>query len=84
MSEIGVEQTDELRHSPHALAERTKAAALFRAWHAVRDLVQQAERLGDTELIHFLGVAQLLIEERAGSSAVTVPGLDRVASGTPS
>jgi hypothetical protein len=41
-----------------------RAAALFRMWHGVRDMVDEAERLGDGELVHFLAVAQMLIEER--------------------
>jgi hypothetical protein len=33
----------------------------------MRDLIEEAERLGDGELVHFLAVAQLLVEERAAS-----------------
>ena len=40
---------------------------MFRVWHTVRELIEQAERLGDSELVHFLAVAQLLVEERAAT-----------------
>ncbi len=40
-------------------------------WHGVRDMVDEAERLGDAELVHFLAVAQMLIEER---TAELTPG----------
>jgi hypothetical protein len=40
-------------------------------WHGVRDIVDEAERLGDGELVHFLAVAQMLIEER---TAELTPG----------
>ena len=41
-------------------------------WHGVRELIEQAERLGDSELVHFLAVTQLLVEERA---ATVTPGV---------
>jgi len=56
------------RQSP---AGTKRAAALFRMWHGVRDMVDEAERLGDGELLHFLAVAQMLIEER---TAAVTPG----------
>ena len=46
-------------------------------WHGVRDMVDQAERLGDGELVHFLAVAQMLIEERTSELA---PGAEAFAS----
>jgi hypothetical protein len=55
------------RRHRHALSEKKRAAALFRVWHGMRDLIEEAERLGDGELVHFLAVAQLLVEERAAS-----------------
>lgn len=53
------------RRGRQLLSGKKKAAALFRVWHGVRDLVEQAEQLGDSELVHFLAVTQLLVEERA-------------------
>jgi hypothetical protein len=38
-------------------------------WHGVRDMVDEAESLGDGELLHFLAVAQMLIEERTAELA---------------
>ncbi len=46
------------------LSGKKKAATLFRVWHGVREMIEEAERLGDSELVHFLAVAQLLVEER--------------------
>jgi hypothetical protein len=48
-------------------------------WHGVRELIGEADRLGDGELIHFLAVAQLLIEEKASEQtpgAAVFAGLD--------
>ena len=56
------------RQSP---AGTRRAAVLFRMWHGVRDMLDEAERLGDGELVHFLAVAQMLIEER---TAELTPG----------
>jgi hypothetical protein len=36
-------------------------------WHGVRELIDEAERLGENELVHFLAVAQMLVEEKATS-----------------
>jgi len=52
------------RNNRQSPAGTRRAAALFRMWHGVRDMVDDAERLGDGELVHFLAVAQMLIEER--------------------
>jgi hypothetical protein len=68
--EIVVEPTNVRRRRKRQSLDGTKrAAALFRMWHVVRDMMQDAERLGDGELIHFLAVAQLLIEERTSEMA---------------
>jgi hypothetical protein len=52
------------RRNRQSMAGTKRTAALFRMWHGVRDMVADAERLGDGELVHFLAVAQMLIEER--------------------
>ena len=31
----------------------------------MRELIDEAERLGENELVHFLAVAQMLVEEKA-------------------
>ena len=54
-----------------ALSGKKRVAALFRVWHGVRDLIDEAEQLGDGELVHFLSVTQLLVEEKA---AALTPG----------
>jgi hypothetical protein len=63
--EIVVEQKVRRRRGRRALSDKKRAATLFRVWHGVRDLISEAERLGDSELVHFLSVAQLLVEEKA-------------------
>ena len=62
--EIIVEPKVRRRRSRRPLSAKKRAAALFRVWHGVRELIEEAERLGDSELVHFLAVAQLLVEER--------------------
>lgn len=47
------------------MSDKKRAAALFRVWHGVRELIEEAERLGEGELTHFLAVAQMLVEEKA-------------------
>ena len=59
------------------------AAGLFRIWHEVGELLREAERLGDRELAHFLGVTRLLIEERARASAPAAATFDEPASTLP-
>lgn len=65
MIDIIVEPNVRRRRARQPLSGKKKAAALFRVWHGVRELIREAERLGDSEMVHFLAVAQLLIEERA-------------------
>ena len=62
--EIIVEPNVRRRRNRQPLTGSKRAAALFRVWHGVRELIDEAERLGDGELVHFLAVAQLLIEEK--------------------
>jgi tRNA isopentenyl-2-thiomethyl-A-37 hydroxylase MiaE len=62
--EIVVEPNIRRRRGRAPLSEKQRAAALFRVWHGVREMIEEAERLGDEELVHFLAVSQLLVEER--------------------
>jgi len=62
--EIIVEPNIRRRRGRAPLSEKKRAAALFRVWHSVREMIEEAERLGDGELVHFLAVSQLLVEER--------------------
>ena len=77
--EIVVEPRLRRRRSRQPLSNKKRAAALFRVWHGVRELIDEAERLGDGELTHFLAVAQLLVEEKATeltSGTVDFVGID--------
>lgn len=62
--EIIVEPNIRRQRGRAPLSEKKRAAALFRVWHTVREMIEEAERLGDGELVHFLAVSQLLVEER--------------------
>ena len=63
--DIVVEPNVRRRRGRQAQSEKKRAAALFRVWHGVRELIDEAERLGENELVHFLAVAQMLVEEKA-------------------
>ena len=63
--DIVVEPRVRRRRSRQPMSEKKRAAALFRIWHGVRELIEEAERLGEGELTHFLSVAQMLVEEKA-------------------
>lgn len=52
-------------------------------WHRVRELIEQAERLGDSELVHFLAVTQLLVEERATTVTPGVAAFEHVDTSLP-
>ncbi len=62
--EIVLEPKVRRRRGRYPLSKKKRAATLFRVWHGVRELIEEAERLGDSELVHFLSVAQLLVEEK--------------------
>ena len=47
MVEIVLEPNVRRRRGRQPLSGKKKAAALFRVWHGVRELIEQAERLGD-------------------------------------
>ncbi len=71
--EIIVEPNIRRRRGRAPLSEKQRAAALFRVWHSVREMIEEAERLGDGELVHFLAVSQLLVEERVTLLTGNVP-----------
>ena len=81
--EIVVEPKVRRRRNRRPLAGTKRAAALFRIWHGVRDLIVEAERLGDSELVHFLAVAQLLIEEKATALTAGTTAFDQVDTSLP-
>ena len=65
--QIVVEPKVRRRRGRRSLSAKKRAAALFRMWHGVRDLIGEAERLSDSELVHFLAVVQLLVEEKTAA-----------------
>ena len=81
--EIVVEPKVRRRRARQPLAGSKRAAALFRIWHGVRELVDEAERLGDGEMVHFLAVAQMLVEEKAAALAANGAIFDAVDDGLP-
>ena len=81
--EIVLEPNVRRRRGRQPLSGKKKAAALFRVWHGVRELIDQAERLGDSELVHFLAVTQLLVEERATTLTSGVTAFEHVDTSLP-
>src|SRR5471032_1248967 len=59
--EIVVEPQVRRRRVRRPLSGKKRAATLFRVWHGLRELNDEAERLGDGELVHFLEIARLLV-----------------------
>jgi hypothetical protein len=81
--EIVLEPNVRRRRGRQPLSGKKKAAALFRVWHGVRELIEQAEKLGDSELVHFLAVTQLLVEERATTLTSGVAAFEHVDTSLP-
>lgn len=81
--DIAIEPNVRRRRKREPLSGSKRAAALFRVWHGVRELLEEAERLGDSELVHFLAVAQLLVEEKATAVASGTTILDEVDTSLP-
>ena len=71
------------RRGRRPLSGKKKAAALFRVWHGVRDMIEEAERLGDRELVHFLAVTQLLVEERATAATSAAAAFEDIDTSLP-
>ncbi len=81
--EIVVEPQVRRRRGRKPLSGKKRAAALFRVRHGVRDLIEEAEQLGDSELVHFLAVAQLLVEEKAMALTTGSAAFDGVDTSLP-
>ena len=81
--EIVVEPNVRRRRSRQPLSGSKRVAALFRVWHGVREMIEEAERLGDGELVHFLAVAQLLVEEKATAAVSGTTAFDEVDTSRP-
>ena len=81
--DIVVEPNVRRRRGRRALSGKKRAAALFRVWHGVRELLGEAERLGDSELVHFLAVAQLLVEEKTAELEADVTAFKAIDTSLP-
>ena len=51
MAEIIVEPNVRRRRGRQPLSSKKKAAALFRVWHTVRELIEQAEHAGANSIL---------------------------------
>ena len=83
MIDIIVDPNIRRRRARRPLSGKKKAAALFRVWHGVRELIGEAERLGDSELVHLLAVTQLLVEELATTATSGGAAFDQIDTSLP-
>lgn len=81
--QIVVEPRVRRRRGRQSISGRKRAATLFRIWHGVRELLEEAEELGDSELVHFLAVAQMLIEEKTAELEAHQPAFRSIHSSLP-
>jgi hypothetical protein len=65
--EIVVEPKVRRRCMREPISSRKRAASLYRIWHGLRELNDEARGLGDEELAHFLEVSLLLVEDKIAS-----------------
>jgi len=80
---IVIEPNVRRRRNRHPLTGSKRAAALFRIWHGLRELIGEAERLSDGEVVHFLAVAQLLIEEKTVALTAGTTAFDQIDASLP-
>ncbi len=81
--EIVVEPKVRRRRPRQPLSHKKRAASLFRIWHGMRELIEEAERLGDGEMVHFLAVAQLLVEEKTAALTSGTAAFDAIDTSLP-
>jgi hypothetical protein len=81
--EIVVEPRVQRRRSRQPMSYKKRAAALFRVWHGIRELIAEAEKLGNSELVHFLAVAHLLVEEKITTLTAGTTAFDAVDTSLP-
>ena len=81
--EIVVERNVRRRRGRSLLSGKKRAAALFRVWHGMREMLSEAERLGDGELVHFLAVAQMLVEEKVTQITSGTTAFDKLDTSLP-
>jgi hypothetical protein len=46
------------------LTTKQKASSLYRLWHTIQDIKEDAEQMKDSELVLLVGMIELLVEER--------------------
>ena len=46
------------------LSTKQKASSLYRLWHSIQDIKEDAEQMKDKELVLLVGMIELLVEER--------------------
>lgn len=83
MIDIIVDPNVRRRRARRPLSGKKKAAALFRVWHGVREMMEEAEKLGDSELVHFLAVTQLLVEERSATATSPAAAFEDIDTSLP-
>ena len=49
------------------LSAKQKASSLYRLWHSIQDIKEDAEQMKDKELVLLVGMIELLVEERTAS-----------------
>ena len=81
--QIVVEPRLRRRRGRRSASGKKQVAALFRIWHGVRELLDEAERLGDSELVHFLAVAQMLVEEKTAELEADIPAFKSIDTSLP-
>ncbi len=73
--DIVVEPEVRRRRVRRPVSAKKRAAALFRIWHGLREQNELAEYLDDAELVHFLEVALLLVEDKVASERLGFYGV---------
>ena len=46
------------------LSAKQKVSSLYRLWHSIQDIKEDAEQMKDNELVLLVGMIELLVEER--------------------
>ena len=82
--EIVVEPRVRRRRARKPTSAKQRAASFYRIWHGLRELNDEAQRLGDEELAHFLEVSLLLVEDKiASETSGNAPVFDSVDTSVP-
>ena len=46
------------------LSAKQRASSLYRLWHSIQDIKEDAQQMEDSELVLLVGMIELLVEER--------------------